>query len=797
MKYGFRIKTIAALLLLVTAGCTTEQINQLDVAQRAIVFTPSVGNAQAKADVPTRAASGSLIESNDNIPLGGSFGVYAYSKINAGSSVTPFTALQNMQVTKGGSSFTYSPVANWPGQSGAQLAFYAYYPWQAADATPAAGEPVIQVTTGAAGSPSMTINYSCPADPTKQVDLMYAYAGLSTGYDPVQLAFGHALTRINFEACKKNYSEEVKITKITLKNVLSQGVFTVLNASVPVWTSLTTTTDMSLTTANGLLTSSLGTTLASVLTTGGDLLVIPQKVEGLLVEVEATVGGNPINKLVYALDNSADWSMNQITTYQLTFTESGMTVTTKVNDWNGNGVNIIEDGQWRLTVTDDLLKIGSEGGTVSLVAETNYDTDEFGYPVGLQFNSADVVYTSGGKGWLSINITGADGDLSRTLTFTASNSQGVRYQTSGYPVERSATLRLKAGNLTKVINIVQEKFLISPEFARSNIVLYKDNNGNSILTFAETATDHMGKIVTPKAGGTYTFPAIPANVQGIHFRWGGLVGLSSTCTAKETTNFDGLNDVKFWPEEYEATCIANNSGKTPDEVEWKFNQTDPWTDPDQIPYLGDLTVSNTTTTHDAFKGKYTVLGYDATNAYGDICRYMSDKGWVEGNWRMPTRRELELLDNETKAVGEFNAGNGNMQYGIMFGTYSSSTNWTYVAMNNPISAGSPYYGFTYVPNARMVGGGITIDDVGDLSYLSTGGESRIVLPASGNRHFHNGIMYNPGFNGGYWGCTPGGTSSGNTNAGFLHIAGGTFNVYASNSRSYGFSVRCVRVGPSE
>lgn len=431
-------------------------------------------------------------------------------------------------------------------------------------------------------------------------------------------------------------------------------------------------------------------------------------------------------------------------------------------------------------------------GSKSIPVTTNHDD---GWQIDTsKGGGTGIVYTNG-SGWLTATKDGAAGDLSAELLLSVASNASERYVNSitNSSAPRTATVHLKAGRLTQTVTVTQEKYIIAPEFAHSNVVLYIDGDGNRILTFAETPEDHTAKTVTyaNRSGGnrTVTFDgatALKANVQGIHFRWGGMVGLSSSNEAKNDTRFNGANDIKFWPEEYEATCMTNNGGLTPDAVTWKYTQTPTqWSDPTQVPYLGDQTINNNAANHDAFITQYPGVGYDAATGYGDICRYMSDMDWVEGNWRLPTQREVYLLDSETKAA---------VSGGVVYGTFQSDTEWTYIAADNPMAVGSPYYGFTRIPNARLLGGGITAADAADPDYLAEGGENRVLLPAGGNRHSSDGNQYRVGYNGLYWTSTPGSSAS---YGGYLWITGNAFNVDFSNSRSFGCAIRCIRVGEDE
>lgn len=131
-------EALAVMLLSVALdGCIAERYDTPGgVDGKLIKFTPAV--VASKGTSGTRAVGGHPIESGSNIPVDGSFGTYAYSKITPISSIVSYDALQNMKVTSDGTDFTYSPVAKWPVEREAELAFYGYYPWQSQSAPPSA-----------------------------------------------------------------------------------------------------------------------------------------------------------------------------------------------------------------------------------------------------------------------------------------------------------------------------------------------------------------------------------------------------------------------------------------------------------------------------------------------------------------------------------------------------------------------------------------------------------------------------------------------------------------------------------
>jgi hypothetical protein len=164
-------------------------------------------------------------------------------------------------------------------------------------------------------------------------------------------------------------------------------------------------------------------------------------------------------------------------------------------------------------------------------------------------------------------------------------------------------------------------------WARSNIVW--DNVGQK-LTFAVTAADNA---------------TIPANVQGLMFKWGSLVALTATRPSSSSYIY-ATNNITYSP-----------SG----------NKTFAW---NTIPY-GDNWTENDFATYN------NNTGYDAAADKGDICRYITAKGWVNGSWRIPTLTELYNLMTETEVV--------------MCGTVNA-----YINNNVPVfSDGGGTYGYGY------------------------------------------------------------------------------------------------------
>ena len=719
LKHRGRAAVAACTLLLAVGlgGCSTDLITDPDGVDnsRTIRFTPAVKSSGVPG---TRAAAGHPIENGKNIPSGGSFGVYAYYRLNSGSTASSYNAelKDNTKVTNSGTAFTYSPTAKWPDQAGEQLAFYGYYPWQDPSTTPVAGDPVIAATPIAVNA--ISLSYTTPADPAKHVDLMYAYTPFTGGFAPVNMEFHHALTRVNFKGKVEDYTVPVQITSITVKKVKSKAaLMTIFGSSNTYWTAPNTDTNMVLTPGNGLVANPILTSTLSWVSqpgstseTAGDLLVIPQSVQGMEVVVEAMIDGSP-ETFTFPLKDTPDWVMNQIVTYEITISGSGMRLVARFSaDWNDNAIGVIEDGQWWMYVEEDDLVLSMGGGSETVHAETNYDISSQGYPAGL---SVEVPSQYGS--WLSASISGsATPLLSGDVTITATPTSTAR----------TGEVHITAGNLTKIVKVSQS---IARQFARSNIVWDATNNK---LTFAVTEADNA---------------TIPANSQGVFFKWGSLVAVSPVGNTYATSQ------ILFSPNNVKNYTWAN------------------------IPYANETTGKFGTdgTDEDDFAGydggsNTNGPGFNASTNKGDICRYISDRGWVQGKWRLPTSDEQQALINEVTSVSN-NGGFGNI-------TGAPNT-------------GNNAHGFWQVPSGRWLGAGAAADaarNTGKAAELVPGSSS-VYFPAGGCRYGSNGNTGNAGGNGYSWSAS----SYSTTGAYNLGVTSGNAG-WGSSSRNFGFTVRCIR-----
>ena len=203
--------------------------------------------------------------------------------------------------------------------------------------------------------------------------------------------------------------------------------------------------------------------------------------------------------------------------------------------------------------------------------------------------------------------------------------------------------------------------IVDNVWARSNIVFVPSDDlekypQGGYLTFAVTPADNA---------------TIPANSQGVFFKWGSLVAISPAALSGASTAYvakkypDG--HILFDPR---PTGITYNYAYT------------------SIPYISETSgqFGNNATTEDDFAAYENGVGYNESDGKGDICRYISKQGWVSGSWHLPTADEIDKLILEgnvsngfspsavTVLSGDANAyGNYNTDYGRWLGVGASTS----------------------------------------------------------------------------------------------------------------------------
>lgn len=275
--------------------------------------------------------------------------------------------------------------------------------------------------------------------------------------------------------------------------------------------------------------------------------------------------------------------------------------------------------------------------------------------------------------------------------------------------------------------------IVDNVWARSNIVFVPSDDlekypQGGYLTFAVTPADNA---------------TIPANSQGVFFKWGSLVAISpaplpSTTSTAYTAGHYPSGHILFSP-----TGTYNYA----------------WT---SIPYISETTgkFGNSDRAEDDFKwyGEYDIGYYESgTNGgKGDICRYISKQGWVSGSWRLPTGDEIAKLFDEGKALNGFSV----------------------VAVPNDNESA---YGYYKINNGGWLGKGASTS--AGVAIPTEG----IFYPLAGCRLSAGVSAYS-----GKYGWNWSGSSYSATHAYDTQIGEVTVSNVSSQQRNYGLPVRCVR-----
>lgn len=315
-----------------------------------------------------------------------------------------------------------------------------------------------------------------------------------------------------------------------------------------------------------------------------------------------------------------------------------------------------------------------------------------------------------------------------TFNITKVGSSGHDTSEGAFKGTQNIDFTVKVTNWGDNINVPLTN---KPErWARSNIVWIADGaqpNGGH-LTFATNFADNL---------------VIPSNVQGVFFKWGSLVAISTM------------------GQEYNDSQILFPTGTTPYST---------WA---SIPYVEDT--SGKFATHnqdeDDFAGYNDGIniggpGYNSVTNRGDICRYISAQGWVEGNWRLPTLQEYEDLIAE-----ELSKGND--------GSFTAETS-------------DNANGFWQPESGRWLGSGAAKDAVrGEAAELVPGANS-VYFAAGGFRNVDVGAgiygrLGRIGIGTSLWSAS----SHSATSAKLMNV-NETMAANSSGSRQYGLPVRCIR-----
>jgi len=239
------------------------------------------------------------------------FGVSCYTSIST-AKIGGDNWFYNQKVVKDGSQWTWFSPQYWPSTNDF-VRFYAYAPY-----TETGSNTNIVLSSGTASS-APTINYTVPAAASAQQDLMCAasYPVQYQGGETANLHFKHALTCVKFSLGTN--VPGVEITNITLKNIVSHGVYH-FDEDTPYWTLLNDTADFSIPGVN-FSTSLVGNIIKydnDPTETKSTLLLIPQSFnnEKQKIVVRYKTSGGGYNDIEATL-NGSTWLAGTTVTYTL------------------------------------------------------------------------------------------------------------------------------------------------------------------------------------------------------------------------------------------------------------------------------------------------------------------------------------------------------------------------------------------------------------------------------------------------------------------------------------------------
>lgn len=153
---------------------------------------------------------------SDNIASMAVFASYTGTgEFNAASS--PLNYMYNQEISKNGSTWTYSPVKFWPNKADEKISFFAYAPKLTA------GDGMAIPSNAATGTLSFT--YTSPLNAKDQVDLLVADPVLNKQKSDGTIAFSfkHRTAKVKFEVTS---SDVITVNSITVKGATNKRSFT-------------------------------------------------------------------------------------------------------------------------------------------------------------------------------------------------------------------------------------------------------------------------------------------------------------------------------------------------------------------------------------------------------------------------------------------------------------------------------------------------------------------------------------------------------------------------------------------
>jgi uncharacterized protein YjdB len=379
----------------------------------------------------------------------------------------------------------------------------------------------------------------------------------------------------------------------------------------------------------------------------------------------------------------------------------------------------VADGETTITVTT------ADG---SLTAECKVTVEKQYVPVtGVTIKASSAVDVTRTKKLIATVLPANATD--KSLSWESSDANFVSVDQEGNITgiaEGEATITVTTADGAKTAACTVAAYpLRNEKWARSHIVWIEDAGKpeGGYLTFAVTRGDNAD---------------IPANVQGVFFKWGSLVAMSPAFTAYS-----------------ESQILFSATG----------DKSYSWDDMPSFDNAAEDYLNDHDYTDDDFATYNNNTGFDAAADKGDICRYISSKGWVEGDWRMPLASEIQALADPLK--GGKNVVWTGSTWSVIEGGMGPDNGWGN-GFYQPESGFFFGVGATAGENRENPATGVAFAASGKRDWMAAG--SVRVINSSGYA----------------WS-----TSSYGTTTSLLHIYSYTYRLNVAN-RKDGLPVRCVR-----
>lgn len=531
----------------------------------------------------------------------GEFRVIAYQHEvlweNARTNGTAQLLMENVPVVQDSSGvWNYSPLHYWPATK--NLTFFAYSPAAAPGDIP--NRQGLSIDYSATGSYPM-LSYSVPIAVEDQPDLMVCATRLSdlnrtdNATAGVDVPLQHALTCVDFKAT----GEGERIIGIKLSGVVGKGSIT-LNGGAVDWVIAPDDTGYEF--QAGVNREPLDDNPSSVLNNDGYLMMIPQTLTPQAVLTLTIDGGSDPYEQSFSLNtaNNGVWLPGQFIEYRFAVTPTST------------------------------IMLSPETLVLPALAKS-YSTFTVICPE--ETPDAEWTVTAPAGGWLEIcdNASGLnDASQPDKYTYTERGTKTLFAFASAANVslaELTSTITLEGSSQKVEVTQLYENEVYMPTYPNAGWA-------GSNIYWVEDAAFPDGGYLTFDDKDVHTHE----QYQGVYFMWGSLVALSPFNNTWTGGLWNGATGQVIYIPNKDA---GTNGGWNPVvNTAWGYIPRLGWTNSSN-PAGGGSALNLTNNSNQS----YLIQNHNPQGNVGDICKYLTDKGWAPGakegrKWRMPTHTEF-------------------------------------------------------------------------------------------------------------------------------------------------------------